>query len=147
MTIKQLPEECLTKVFNFLSVADRTRVERVNKRWQNLTKLSWNNSKELIVDPKFLGLKPFGKKHQYVKIYDFRLREILKRCGNYLKKIDLSSITHCLLSEVAENCPNIESIKCSNPSEKGLKKLTEKCKNICELIINDLIKFEDAYAI
>ena len=41
------------------SVADGTRIEPVNKMQQNIAKKSWNKSKELIVEHKFLGLKPF----------------------------------------------------------------------------------------
>ena len=134
----------MIKIFQFLPVVDRARIERVNKMWQNLAKLSWYNLKVLKLDPKFLRLKSFGKKHQYIKIYDFRLRQILQRCANYLTKIDVSSSSDCLLSVVADCCPNIQSIKCHSPSITGIKKLTENCKSICELILHDSIDNEDA---
>ena len=90
--------------------------------------------------PKFLGLKPFERKHQYMKIKDFRLCKILKRCGGYLTAIDVSSISDCMLSLVAEYCPNIENITCKQPSDRGIRKLTKSCKNISYLRIEGFLK-------
>ena len=132
---EKLPEECLIEIFNYLSIAERCRIERVCKRFEEASKNSWYEVKELRVDPKFLGLKPSGKRHQYADINRFGVRQILKRCGSYLTKIDSTTIFDCLLALVAEYCPNIQSLKFCCPSNEGLKKLTENCNNICELVI------------
>ena len=148
MGIEKLPEDCLIQIFKNLPIADRTRIERVNKKFQEEAKRSWSNIKELNIDPKFLGLKPFGREHQYPLEYPeidkFSLEGILKRCGRYLKKIDLSRIYSCALSVVAEYCVSIESIKCCLASQKGLIQLKDNCKKICELIVDNEVKDEDA---
>ena len=143
--IEKLPAECLISIFNHLPVVDRARVERVSKKWQILAKQSWNGLDFLTLNPVDLGLKPFGIRHQYIEIFDFRLREILKRCGNYLTEINLFDSSNCMLYEVAEYCPDIEFINCNNPSLKGLKKLAEKCKKMVGIFIKNLkIEHENA---
>ena len=148
-TIANLPEECLIEIFKFLPIADRARIERVSKTWQILAKQSWHKVKEFNIDPKFLGLKPFGIRHKYKVLYESNFREILKRCGNYLIKIDLSSYRYsvCLLSAVAEYCYNIQSIKCYRPSETGILKLAKNCTHISEFICSEIRQScEDAVA-
>ena len=141
--IEKLPQDCLILIFNNLPPADRTRIERVNTKFQEAAKLSWSNLKELSIDPVFLGLKPFGVKHEYDLVREISLRKILRRCGRYLKKIDLSYMYKCLLSVVSKYCLNIESIKCFSASENGIRKLRDKCKQICELIIEGRVQNED----
>ena len=99
-----------------------------------------NQLKNLQVDPKTLGLKPIGTQHQYQEINYFLLEKILIRCGKYLKKIDVSSITsECCLSLVAQYCLNIQSISCHHASEKGILDLSNKCKNITAFtLINNI---------
>ena len=133
-TIENLPEECLIKIFQYLSLAERARIERVSKTLRDAAKQSWYNVKELKFDHKFLGLKPYPES----KIDVFTLREILERCGFYLTKIDLLEYYDCYydcLPMVAEYCPNIQIIKFNEPSNIGLKRLSKKCKNIYELTI------------
>ena len=59
-TIEKLPVELMIEIFSYLSVVERARIELVSKYFQEATKRSWYKVKELSIDPKFLGLKPFG---------------------------------------------------------------------------------------
>ena len=137
VSIEKLPEECLLEIFEFLPIADRFRIKRVSRKFKEAaTRQSWNKIKELSIDSKFLGLKPYGITHKYAKINYFNLQEILKKCGKYLTKVDLSFYKKCLLSLVAEYCPNIKSIKCCKPTITGIRKLTENCRNIVEISIH-----------
>ena len=65
------------------------------------------------------------------------LKAIVKRCGKYLKNIEIKSpdFSKCALFIIAKYCPNIQSIICNNISIKGYKKLTKHCRNITELTI------------
>ena len=65
--------------------------------------------------------------------------EILIRCGRYLEKIDLRFLKSpiCILPIIAYHCPNIRSITCNKASVEGLKNISENCRNITELRINE----------
>ena len=143
--IEKLTEDCLIHIFSFLPVVDRIKMEKICKSWREAAKRSWSNVKDLIMDPKFLGLKPIRRLFQYPIINNNMLESILKRCGKYLAKIQYYECD-CPLSAISEYCPNIQSIKCNAASVLGLKKLSISCKNIYEISIKSEItnKFDAA---
>ena len=126
--IQMLNSDSLMHIFNFLAVAEKIKVERVNKFWQEVSKQSWSHFKELYINPKFLGLKVFGKNHDYPSINYNVLGKILKRCGRFLEKIDISSIHIDGLHLVAEYCPNVQKIICKEASVGAIEHLAENCK-------------------
>ena len=146
--IEKLNDDCLVQIFNFLSIAERIRIQKVSTTWRDLAKESWYKVKGLRVDPKFLGLKPCGTKHQYPDINDHVLDSILEKCGRYLEKIDISYIdSDCYLASVAKYCPNIKSISCHSASSNGIQLLSEYCRNITEFKVQNFVnydKIEDA---
>ena len=135
MSIQKLNDDCLMCIFKFLPAADRIKIERVCKRWQEVAKKSWNQFKDLNLDPSILGLKSFGSRHQYSKIDDHVVEEILKRCGRYLKKVNVrfNHIKFDRICLVAKYCKNIQSITCKGISVEELRKLSNNCNNIAEL--------------
>ena len=138
--INKLDDYSLIYIFKNLPIVDRIKVERVSKNWQKIAKQSWGNLKELYLNPKQLGLRPFGKEHQIIKIGQYVITQILKRCGTYLVKIDYSSIKEVLdiLLLVTKFCPNIQSIICPTLSLKDRSLLSRKFKNISELSLHHL---------
>ena len=126
-SIENLNDDCLIHLFSLLPVAERIRAERVCKKWQEVSKKSWNNSQVLNLDPSCLGLKPkikiykypgekIDKRYEYPRITEYIAEEILKRYGKRLKKICLKKVSYyykldlgCL---VAKYCSNIHSISC-----------------------------------
>ena len=140
----KLPREMVNHIFKFLPAIDRIRIERVSRFWQEVAKQSWNNFEELKMNPRLLGLKPTRRLLEYPTMNNLMLEEILKRCGRYLKKIDVNKINDdCGLSIIAEYCPNIQSINFHEVSVKGLKKLSENCKKIFEIINNGFLIYSD----
>ena len=137
--IEKLPEEIFIYIFNYLPIADRIRIERVNKSWQETAKKCWNKFRELKMKSMYLGLEVMP-----VTIDRCILEAIVKRCRNYLEKIDVYTLdfTKCALPVIANHCPNIKSINCNKASVKGLKKLSENCRNIVEMRI---IELEEGY--
>ena len=136
--IERLPEECLINIFEHLPVVDLIRIERVNQTWQDLSKQSWSKFKKLKIDPKFLGMKPFGTRHEFPEISPFLVQKTLKRAGRYIRKINTSSDCKlaqipCILPLIAEYCPGIKSINCKVISVNGLDILSESCENIVKL--------------
>ena len=133
--IQKLNEDSLISIFNYLSIKDRIKIERVSKIWKEIVKKSWTKMKILYVEPQFLGFKPFGKNHQYPKISKKMIKEVLKRCGKYINKIDCTDSFGCQLTLVAQNCPNIQSIICQEASKKGLEKLSKNIQSLSEFSI------------
>ena len=134
--IDKLNDHCLIRVLNFLSVAERIRVERVSKRWQEISKESWSKMKVLDFNQKNLGLKPHGKNHEYPKILKPAVEKLLKRCGRYLEKLTIAlSFSFDYESLVAKFCKNIQSLTLGKVSVMGLEKLAATCENITDLWI------------
>ena len=137
-TNRKLPEEILILIFKSLTIADRIRVERVCKSWQEAAKQSWNNLKDLKLTHKFLGLKPIRRffEHPGIRNNNQILEAILKRSGKYLKKIDINhNGIDDAPSKIANNCPNINSVAFDQFTVQGLKKLSKSCRNIYEINI------------
>ena len=84
-----LNDDCLIYIFDFLSIANRIRIERVSKRWQKVAKESWRQLKVLNLRPIYLGLKPFGTRHEFPTITEQVTEKILKKCGKYVEKINV----------------------------------------------------------
>ena len=148
-TINILDDDSLIEIFTFLPISDRLRIERVSKRWQDLSKNSWSKLEELDLNPEFLGLKLIGSTEKYPEINSDVIEKILKNCGRYLKKIDITSnnlIHGCQLSKVAKYCPKIQSIICTTASVDGIQKVAANCKNISVLQIGKSlsVEFKDA---
>ena len=87
--IKKLDETNLICVFNYLPIADLVRIERVSKFWLKIAKYSWSKLKKLHLHPKKLGMKTIGTKHSFKNIDEDVVDKILKRCGKYLKEIEV----------------------------------------------------------
>ena len=135
--IEKLNDDCLEYIFQFLSVADRIRIERVCRKWKKVAKNSWTKFKVLNLDAKYLGLKPSNIRHEIPTITDHITEEILKRCGRYLKKIDSNFLKltdfMCL---VAKYCKNIQTITYVRVTVQGLKTLIRNCNNISDLYLS-----------
>ena len=138
--IEILDDNSLIHVFNSLPIGDRTRIERVCKRWQNLAKLSWGTVKEIEMQTKFLRSKFFGTFYPRVNISEDMIQGILIRCGRYLKEIVIKiNELDCQLTRVAAYCPNIQTVTCTEASIDGFEKLSENCKSLSVLHIIDCL--------
>lgn len=128
-TIEILNNDCLRYIFCHLSILDKIKIERVSKRWREVSKASWSNLKEINLEP----LRPNGYLHERCKKIELnKLIEIWKRCGKYLENIDASSIDGAnTLSFVAFYCPNTRVLKANwkdferNASIENLKSLVD----------------------
>ena len=109
--IESLNDDCLINIFNLLPIVDKIRAERVCKRWQAASKDSWSKVKVLSLHPKHLRLIPYFD----IKTTEQVAKEILKRCGRYLEKIDsnYNCVEFGCISAVAKYCTNIRSITCN----------------------------------
>lgn len=88
--------------------------------------------------PKFLGLYAIDNIHWSTRTTKYAVEEILKRCGKYLLKIDVTFFRFrftCLFSLIGEYCPSIESIKTPIIESTGIKNILVGCKNLSELYV------------
>ena len=90
--IQKLDENSLICIFKKLPATYLVRAERVCKNWQKLAKQSWNGLKKLTITPKHLGMTTLGTSHRCKFIDDHVVEQVLKRCGKYLKEIDIIKI-------------------------------------------------------
>ncbi|XP_033214918.1 uncharacterized protein LOC117171580 [Belonocnema kinseyi] len=85
--IEKLTDDCLIEIFQHLpTIAEKIRIERVCKRWQNLSQRSWTNFKSLNFSAKTWGMKanPSG---ELLLIRSIDLDKIIRLSGRYLTRI------------------------------------------------------------
>lgn len=130
VSIHILNDDCLSHIFSFLPIIDRVRIERVCKRWRDLSLYSWKEVKTLNLSPSTWG---FLETHT---IRTATLRKILLKCGKFLTKINLSDTSNFLrqstLTIVGKLCPKLTSIDVTalTVCASGIGTLASNCKNI-----------------
>ena len=135
-TIETLNDHCLIYIFNLLPIVDRIRAERVCKKWQEVSRDSWSKLKELILDPKYLGLIPYS--NQFACTTKEIAEKILKRCGRYLEKINtrFEHVGFNCVYAVSEYCTNVQSTTFNSLTNRLIYSLSLNCTNITELNVN-----------
>ncbi|XP_033216920.1 uncharacterized protein LOC117172800 isoform X2 [Belonocnema kinseyi] len=78
--VHRISDNCLMNIFQHLPIVDRVRVERVCRRWRDLSKDSWRTLRRLDVNSSSWGCKS-------VEIGTSDLYQVLKRCGRFLTMI------------------------------------------------------------
>ncbi|XP_050459937.1 F-box/LRR-repeat protein 7-like isoform X2 [Cataglyphis hispanica] len=130
VSIHILNDDCLTHIFLFLPIIDRVRIERVCKRWRDLSQDSWRMMKRLDLSSSTWG---FLQTHT---IRTATLRKVLLKCGKFLTQINLSDTSNFLrqstLTIVGKLCPNLTSIDVTALTicASGIGTLASNCKNI-----------------
>ena len=135
--INILNADCLAKIFGYLNCAERIRVERVCRSWQDVAfHFSWEKTFTLDLEPIILGAKPVGKGHGLPEISCQIVEELLKRCGKYLKHITCyfeksnAEDGGDTLGVIADYCRGIRSISCYTATVSGITKLASNCRNL-----------------
>ena len=144
--IEDLSNEILSMIFSKLSIVDRSRCERVNHRWREISRdLAWRTTKILDLDPMKWGKKPKAKNLNVKKINFQELEFVLKRCGKYIEIINLVPNTGKVEESIFFNICPFETLAshCSNNLKKievkyefkhsGLLSLTGICTNLTNL--------------
>ncbi|XP_050410096.1 putative RNA-binding protein EEED8.10 isoform X2 [Patella vulgata] len=103
-----IPDELWEKIFSFLPLRDRIRIERVCHRWKKLALRLWKRQKSLDFYNTF---------RRFESLTDKMLNSILKRCGPILKSLDLSSsprlLTDYSMQIINKYCPSLEKLDLS----------------------------------
>lgn len=141
VTMDQLPDSVLVKIFEYLSVLQRIRIEEVGKRWNGLSKCAWSHVQVLSWSSFIpeLEFTPF-----FGEVNSGMLNVVLRRCGKYLKTFDFSENGICrfsyrnyeprarVLSMLYEFCRNLQTVclsefrlECRSPYSYLLPPCTE----------------------
>ncbi|XP_015119892.1 uncharacterized protein LOC107043095 [Diachasma alloeum] len=102
--INNLNNKCLARIFQYLPIADKLRINTVCKRWKEVSPLAWANVEELDF------FKDEGEPSDYDQLpKEYMtvqwLKVILKRCGPYLKELHLDDSE--LMPIVGKYCVNL----------------------------------------
>uniref|UniRef100_A0A915IJ90 F-box domain-containing protein n=1 Tax=Romanomermis culicivorax TaxID=13658 RepID=A0A915IJ90_ROMCU len=132
--LNSLPDQVLSKVFSYLNVFDRVRIERTCKRWQELSFDSWSHTP-------ILHLRyHFGMRRSSKALNNNILRSLLHRCGPHLRHLDLCGAVQFLndysLVVIAEFCKQLKSLNLTGLKTQwsALKVFAEACGTPLEII-------------
>ncbi|XP_011302243.1 F-box/LRR-repeat protein 7-like [Fopius arisanus] len=99
--ILDLPDDCLIKIFSFLEIAEKLKVEGVCKRWYRISKRGWPDVESLS-----LTCRDFGGNIK-------QATRILRRSGRLLKslRIEVNSQMSIYQKVLQKHCPHIRKIE------------------------------------
>ncbi|XP_032454011.1 F-box/LRR-repeat protein 14 [Nasonia vitripennis] len=132
--IEILNDDCLNYIFGFLQIEDKVKIERVCKRWQEVSKNSWKNIKTLNENVNVWGFNPCIRSPEELTLI---FEKVLQRCGHTLTHVDFSflSVQNNALHHVAIMCPNLQSLNVGklNLTIPLVEIMTANCQNIKEI--------------
>ncbi|KAK0079977.1 hypothetical protein PV326_008434, partial [Microctonus aethiopoides] len=111
-TINILDNDCLIKIFLYLPIHDRMRIERVCKRWQTVNQQAWSDIKELEI-PKVIDYKgpPCS---MTLDTEDRGVKKLLLRCGRFLNKLKFNKIESLgqfkIIPMIGKHCRNLQCL-------------------------------------
>ncbi|KAK0077182.1 hypothetical protein PV325_004319 [Microctonus aethiopoides] len=110
-TINVLDNDCLIKIFLYLPIKDRMRMERVCKRWQTVNIQAWSDIKELKIPEAIHFLRPFPMK---IETTERAVKKLLLRCGRFLNKLEFEANTISprlnITPIIGEHCRNLQCL-------------------------------------
>eukprot|EP00794_Sanderia_malayensis_P014276 gene14276-15763_t len=133
--INKLPDDILMQIFTCLSLKERIQIERVCRRWQNLSQQTWKSLTCLNFKGMFKSFEGIGG------LTDRVLNSVLKKGCSNLKCLDLSASPYLLsahgLYVIATICTELQSLNLSAVavSNNNLKNIGKRCKQLETLIL------------
>ncbi|KAE9466843.1 hypothetical protein C3L33_01266, partial [Rhododendron williamsianum] len=158
--ISELPDECLSSIFHFLSSGDRKNASLVSKRWlkiegQSRHRLSLNAQSDLLVQipslfSRFDAVTKLALRcdRRSVSLDDDALTLISLRCKNLtrLKLRACRELTDAGMAAFARNCKNLKKFSCGSCAfgVKGMNAVLDHCASLEELSVKRLRGVNDA---
>ncbi|MFH4976109.1 hypothetical protein AB6A40_002818 [Gnathostoma spinigerum] len=111
-TIGDLPNHIMVEIFNFLPVMERIKIERVCRLWQYLSRnYSWSKTTVLNYSTLVHSFRPIDKRPI---VSNTQVRSISRRCGKYLRSLDLhafrDTLTYNVCSTFAPLCRDLTTL-------------------------------------
>lgn len=120
-TIDNVPDQILIEIFESFSGPERIRLERVSKKWKELSLRSWSTYRCVSDDFYFYERRTDKQNnnmlHALPKLNEQKryciLKQLLCRGGKYVKSIEMKKSRQCptILFVISQYCPNLESIQ------------------------------------
>ncbi|XP_044006731.1 uncharacterized protein LOC122851524 [Aphidius gifuensis] len=114
MILERVDDYCLANIFMNFPVCERPKFALVCKKWKRALDDSWHNVNKLELTHWHLKKSPNFLKANYPTIdgqFNF-LKSLLNKCGGYLRKLDLTTYSHCnIVPVISENCPNLVELR------------------------------------
>ncbi|KAL7304957.1 hypothetical protein TKK_0002752 [Trichogramma kaykai] len=146
--ILSLNDDCLIYIFTFLPICDKIRIQRVCKRWEVVSNLSWSKMKTLDLKEINWGSGLLGGLVITIPI----LKKVLRLCGRFLLNFLFSCASRenyassasvrfmgskALFTIVKRYCPQLTSIDITGlvSTREGIEFLAKNYKNVTNLAI------------
>ncbi|XP_044006026.1 uncharacterized protein LOC122851042 [Aphidius gifuensis] len=112
-TIDFVNDDCLAKIFTYLSVCERSKIALVCKKWKQAFDYSWQNVKKLeLIHWEYNECPSYLKKYPEIYGQVQFLRLLLEKCGRYLTELDLSAHGYDdIVPVVNESCLNLVKLR------------------------------------
>ncbi|XP_044006032.1 uncharacterized protein LOC122851047 [Aphidius gifuensis] len=112
-TIDFVNDDCLAKIFTYLSVCERPKIALVCKKWRQAFNYSWQNIKKLeLIHWEYNECPSYLKKYPELYGQVWFLRSLLKKCGRYLTELDLTAHGNDgIVPVINEFCPNLVKLR------------------------------------
>ena len=147
ISINNLSNDCLIAIFQILPLKEKFKLKLVCKRWNVLSKSSWNKVKTLdvnFIDKKYLKNDFYRQEYIYKTKNTQFVYQVLVRCKNYLNKILCDGLVNkvdwdiIMSANYFENLTEVELFNIT-VNDNHLRSLFEKNKQI-KYITLSLIK-------
>ncbi|KAK0158411.1 hypothetical protein PV328_009417 [Microctonus aethiopoides] len=110
-TINILDNDCLIKIFLYLPIKDRMRIERVCKRWQTVNQQAWSDIKELKIPEALNFIESYSVK---IDTTERAVEKLLLRCGRFLNKLEFETYFTfrrlVIMPLIAKHCHNLQCL-------------------------------------
>ncbi|KAF7997278.1 hypothetical protein HCN44_005555 [Aphidius gifuensis] len=107
VVINSLDYELLAKIIMLLPVPERIEMEKVCTKWKEACQLAWYDIKKYKCEPSI------GRSYDNGLLTQSYLKEILLRCGVYLKELSLSNVCNSkIMPFIGDHCKNLTTLEC-----------------------------------
>ncbi|VDD87307.1 unnamed protein product [Enterobius vermicularis] len=140
------PINVLTRIIYYLSPLDRIRVERVNKTFLKAAAKAWAIDDSLSFANQVAFNQFFNAKNP---MRNTHLQALLKRCGIYLRSLDLSGTRHLLngnaFTIISSLCPHLHEVNISGltADSKTLRAFSEALPQLSSVTYANMVSVGD----
>uniref|UniRef100_A0A915AZ18 F-box domain-containing protein n=2 Tax=Parascaris univalens TaxID=6257 RepID=A0A915AZ18_PARUN len=138
--IEDIPNHLLVSVFSLLPIVDRVRAERVCRKWRYLARgFAWSSTDTFSFSTlmKSKTSQPYANERPYIG--DAEVKSLARRCGRYLRHVDLhafrDTLTYSVCRSFAPLCPHLHSLNLCGIqlTNSSVQLLGRHCPNLEEV--------------
>ncbi|XP_011310641.1 F-box/LRR-repeat protein 13 [Fopius arisanus] len=129
--INNLNDDCLARIFKYLSLDQRLTIEAVCKRWKDVSQLAWDDVKILNFTVRCPPTSDLLKLPDDLKSNQC-IGRIIRKCGRYLHQLQLAEPCNSkILPLVGQHCHNLVKLEIELPKyDKNCAKLFQQMQRL-----------------